>query len=638
MLRLADMSRMTKGDFPMDKEYLGVLNFLMRNNIFEPSLFNRDVLDKIANSTDSRGSGGFQNSDRGSSGGFFGSGRNDSSGGGGFFDNRDDRDRDRGGGSGSFFNRGDDNRGSGGFFNSGGGGGSFFNRGGSSGGSGGGFFNSSNSSGSGGGFFNNSGGSGGGFFNNNNNNNSGGEFLNNRNNSSKNPGSNWIGNNNNNSNPFGNMPVFICPPNPMGMNAMFAQTVNPTRKQQIEALSLLPEEKQLLLDLYAMPEDQRRSEISKMEFERDLRLAALKEMKLYNEYKSRVDEERRLRHEAGPVQLGYPNPWKRSDYPATYSRYNRASNFAPKRHFDPFARPEDQTSSFVSIATKRNINRKLTCRVVLEFKDQVMEFDYPADRHMTTGELKDALLRKWCNANINGEIRNAFNKLKHGRMRINDEICDERNPVTLQFIVGDESSAVVCLTFDLDSQEVMGTPMSMKDDGSESTRLPLDNLSSIRLQREQDSSVKISDFFKKRSRHPTLSNSDFWTKPSIEQLQRLSEVELACVPDFSIGNKYGRIEFEEEVDLLDADLSKIVKINRGEVILYPPEFFEDEDRPLTGEKLNRQARVTLYDIKSPGDDRDMDFIKIKRKVEERGTELISYDFGNGDVTMRLYHF
>ena len=434
------------------------------------------------------------------------------------------------------------------------------------------------------------------------------------------------------------MPIFICPPNPIGISTMVAQALNQPKKQQIEGLSLLPEEKQLLLELQAMPEEERKTNLEKLEFERDLRLAAVKEMHIYNEYKERVNEEKRMRHEAAPVQLGYPNPWNRGEYPATYSRYKRESNLAPKKNYDAFTKNEDFGSSFVKYGP-RSQPKKLICKVVFDFRERSFEFTYATEKNVTPAELKEALLAKWCSIHIYDDTYYALSLMKNAAIRINGQPFDERSPTTLFFIVGEETDAVVTVAVPARYSEVIDPPlMSMKDEATKSTRLPLDNLSSIKLRPDNESSIKIGDFFKRQTRYPTLGKSDLWTKPSIERLQQMNERELIAVDGFAVGNKYGRIEFEEDVDLLDADLSKIVLINRGEVILYPPEYFEDEDKPLVGEKLNKQAKVTLYGIKSEGDNRDTDLILIKRKLQEWGAELLSYDYASGNVTMRLFHF
>jgi hypothetical protein len=79
----------------------------------------------------------------------------------------------------------------------------------------------------------------------------------------------------------------------------------------------------------------------------------------------------------------------------------------------------------------------------------------------------------------------------------------------------------------------------------------------------------------------------------------MSTEELKNVSNFTITNEHGSIEFLGETDLTDVDLEDIITIEEGGVEVY------DETRhrpyPKRGEKLNKPAKITLFNIELPND-------------------------------------
>ena len=68
------------------------------------------------------------------------------------------------------------------------------------------------------------------------------------------------------------------------------------------------------------------------------------------------------------------------------------------------------------------------------------------------------------------------------------------------------------------------------------------------------------------------------TRPSIADLSKMSEAELAAVPNFVIARPgYGEVAWEGTVDVRDADLDRIISINPKDVAVYQIE--EDEVFP-----------------------------------------------------------
>lgn len=662
MLRIADMNRLVQGNIPDDREAYGTLNFLMRNGVFEPSLFSRDILDKISRCDDYRGpsgsgggSGGFfgggrggyssggggsffggggggdRDRDRGSSGGgFFGGGGNRGSGGGGFFGR--DNDRDRGSGSSFFGNR--DGGGGGSYGDRGGGGGFFGNR--DSGGGSGGFFGGDRDRG--GGFFSNRDSrGGGGFFGNNSGGNQGGSFFNQQGSGGGyNPGSSWFGSNNAGNNPFANMPVFVSPQNyfnPAYTHQPYALKV----EDKIQGLPILDEEKQFLIELQTMPNEEREKIVKELEFERDVREIARKEMKEYSKAVARINELDYIKQGIHATNLGYPGSFSRSPFPTTFSKLSNRSNFSVlerashNQPLDPLIHP-----------SRHERERQIENREMIDMDAQVvftnreMSLDIKLNRYLTIEQAKSIIIKQI----IQSEVPLHYDEaLKNSTLMIDNQPCEDR--YRLADYQKDRLKMRILLQVNLvieEPRDIMSKKSSVKGNHSFSTKATFTrNRSPERDFRTGDSSLlKINDLFKRADYRPTLHNGDLQCQPSIEQLREMSESQLKAVRRFSIGNSHGRIEFEEPVDLTFAELEKIFAFKRGEFNIYPPEFFDPMDRPRPGEKLNRQAIIKLFNIKSVGDNNEQKLRRFKEKIEEWRGEFVDYDFVTGELSFRMF--
>ncbi|KIY42877.1 C-terminal autoproteolytic domain of nucleoporin nup98 [Fistulina hepatica ATCC 64428] len=138
-----------------------------------------------------------------------------------------------------------------------------------------------------------------------------------------------------------------------------------------------------------------------------------------------------------------------------------------------------------------------------------------------------------------------------------------------------------------------------------------------------------------------LQHGQYYCKPPLEKLKRLSYQELSAVPDLIVGRVgYGYVQFLEPVDLTTLDelrqiLGKIVLFEERECTVYPS---GEMDKPPPGSGLNVPARVTLYGcwpldkatrspIKDPNDPKVKRY--IKRLRETPFTSFESYDIEEG---------
>ncbi|KAI3509108.1 hypothetical protein L1887_24134 [Cichorium endivia] len=147
---------------------------------------------------------------------------------------------------------------------------------------------------------------------------------------------------------------------------------------------------------------------------------------------------------------------------------------------------------------------------------------------------------------------------------------------------------------------------------------------------------------------PKLQLPDYYTKPQISELESKERSEpgfCSHVNDFVIGrNGYGSIKFLGETDVRNLDLESFVQFNNREVIVY----MDETKKPPVGQGLNKQAEITLLNIKCVNKRSGVvykDGLKIdkyremlKKKVVAQGGEFVSYDPVEGEWKFRVQHF
>jgi nuclear pore complex protein Nup98-Nup96 len=135
---------------------------------------------------------------------------------------------------------------------------------------------------------------------------------------------------------------------------------------------------------------------------------------------------------------------------------------------------------------------------------------------------------------------------------------------------------------------------------------------------------------------PRLLNSDYITSPPFSEIMSMGEVELATVKDFTmIHPSRGSIQWQGTVDIRGVDLDATVIIGDKEVAVYDDE--DVQNKPEVGEKLNRPAIVTLYNI-TPTNDMAKFTKKLERVTKKMDAEFISYDPDEEVWCFRTKHF
>lgn len=140
---------------------------------------------------------------------------------------------------------------------------------------------------------------------------------------------------------------------------------------------------------------------------------------------------------------------------------------------------------------------------------------------------------------------------------------------------------------------------------------------------------------------PTLGGLEaegYYTEPPIEDLTRMTEEELAAVPNFTVTRPgHGTVVWLEPVDLRGIDLSRVLCIADTRIFVYRHAEVPDEcmpDRidamlPPVGEGLNKSAFVSLCGINNDESTSGMgleEFVaKLRDGITNLGAEFQSYD-------------
>mmetsp|Transcript_23970 Transcript_23970/g.55337 ORF Transcript_23970/g.55337 Transcript_23970/m.55337 type:complete len:880 (-) Transcript_23970:91-2730(-) len=123
-------------------------------------------------------------------------------------------------------------------------------------------------------------------------------------------------------------------------------------------------------------------------------------------------------------------------------------------------------------------------------------------------------------------------------------------------------------------------------------------------------------------------------------IMEMDEDELRNVEDLSISREgVGSIQFHGVVDLVGLDLYSIVRLEVGEVRVYP----DPSDKPDVGQGLNRAATVTMYQCWPPKTltdpaDEEKYRMKIRQMTEEKQAKFVDYNCNSGIWKFTVDHF
>ena len=171
--------------------------------------------------------------------------------------------------------------------------------------------------------------------------------------------------------------------------------------------------------------------------------------------------------------------------------------------------------------------------------------------------------------------------------------------------------------------------------------------------------------------YPILKRRDYFTVPSMEILNAMTEEELMNVVDFTVGHyEYGELQWPGVTDVRGLDLDKLVVFKRHVVQVYDDSLVGSPDtdglpyaKPPQGCELNKDTIVSLLGLWPEGSDggglrgADGDTTRLdppppltaealkkfegelKASVESKhGMEYVSYKVEEGELTFRVNHW
>ncbi|CAI5720976.1 unnamed protein product [Peronospora destructor] len=136
---------------------------------------------------------------------------------------------------------------------------------------------------------------------------------------------------------------------------------------------------------------------------------------------------------------------------------------------------------------------------------------------------------------------------------------------------------------------------------------------------------------------PTLKNEDYYTIPSYERLQAMTDDELSQVDKFTVGCRgLGAVEWIGKTDVRDLDLDELVSFEKKEVIVYK----DDEKKHKRGTGLNKPAIVELLGIFPPRKSTSPEKYKerVKQRTQDIGAAFLDYFVDKGIWRFRVEHF
>ena len=132
---------------------------------------------------------------------------------------------------------------------------------------------------------------------------------------------------------------------------------------------------------------------------------------------------------------------------------------------------------------------------------------------------------------------------------------------------------------------------------------------------------------------PKLTMPGYAVAPSLEDMEAMSEAELATVSGFTVSRAgVGSVSWDGAVDVRGVDLDEVISIENRDVAVYDTAE-ANGTKPAVGNKLNRSAVITMYGV-LPKEGSDAAAIekferKITKSTKNMNAELISYDSSRG---------
>lgn len=137
---------------------------------------------------------------------------------------------------------------------------------------------------------------------------------------------------------------------------------------------------------------------------------------------------------------------------------------------------------------------------------------------------------------------------------------------------------------------------------------------------------------------PICKRPNYSTTPSAIKISRMTLEEVENVQEFAIENEYGKITWPGKTNLVGLNLDLLVNISSNLAEVYPDDMFPTEEtKHMKGTRLNKTARITLYNIEKPEDKEDFEAY-LEKLAKEQNCKHVEYDDAQAKWTFEVDHF
>ena len=203
------------------------------------------------------------------------------------------------------------------------------------------------------------------------------------------------------------------------------------------------------------------------------------------------------------------------------------------------------------------------------------------------------------NERVSNRMEPLSRKYPYKKVEFMEPTISRRNDENLTFLFKRTSSEEYRQTYELrkttnstfiqerkSQAELKETKIDSNEQAEEQTTTPI-----VEKQKPVELLKLVQKPLVSEEKIPLLTKAGYTIEPSLLKLSRMTEEELSAVENFIISNEFGKIKFEEPVDLRGLNLDKIVNIRYQEVEIYPEDYKPSEGE---GDGLNKPATITFF--------------------------------------------
>lgn len=132
-----------------------------------------------------------------------------------------------------------------------------------------------------------------------------------------------------------------------------------------------------------------------------------------------------------------------------------------------------------------------------------------------------------------------------------------------------------------------------------------------------------------------IIGDDYWTEPSIAEMEKMTVSQLMKIKNFTIVNDYEKLVFEGETNVVRLNLCEIVRVQDMSFVVYPDDI--ENEKPEVGFELNKPAVLTLFNFEIDKPVEEFEKVAIMA-FEKENMEFLCYKEESKELVVRIKHF